>query len=91
MRPRGHRGSCVEWRNYEASYDVKSLEPASRRVSTYVLQEYFVPVAQFASFTTQMAKILNSHHVNVLNVSIRRGVPEAGRSLLTVRATRWKC
>ena len=33
---------AVVWRNYEASFDVAQLEPVSRRLSTYVLQEYFV-------------------------------------------------
>ncbi|HEV2691979.1 MAG TPA: FAD-binding protein, partial [Verrucomicrobiae bacterium] len=33
----------VCWRNYEAGYDVAELEPRSRKDSTYVLLEYFVP------------------------------------------------
>ena len=41
------RGNPVTWRNYEASYDVSELEPASREHETYVLQEYFVPVDSF--------------------------------------------
>src|SRR5262249_19787460 len=41
-----HRKSAVEWRNYEASYDVRELEPVSRKLSTFVLQEYFVPVGR---------------------------------------------
>jgi FAD/FMN-containing dehydrogenase len=84
--PLEYRGSCVEWRNYEASYDVRSLEPASRRVSTYVLQEYFVPLAQFDSFTAQMAKTLNHHHVNALNVSIRHASADPGTLLAWARS-----
>jgi hypothetical protein len=38
------RGNPITWRNYESSYDVSELEPTSREASTYVLQEYFVPV-----------------------------------------------
>jgi FAD/FMN-containing dehydrogenase len=38
------RGEPVTWRNYEASYDARELEPASRASSTCVLEEYFVPV-----------------------------------------------
>jgi FAD/FMN-containing dehydrogenase len=63
--------SAVVWRNYEAAQDVYSLEPASRAKSTYVLQEYFVPVDRFDEFAAQMAAILRSHNVNVLNVAIR--------------------
>jgi FAD/FMN-containing dehydrogenase len=40
-------GEPVTWRNYEASYDVAELEPSSRTHSTYVLEEYFVPVDRF--------------------------------------------
>ena len=45
----------VVWRNYEASYDVASLAPFSRKKSTYVLQEYFVPVERFGVFTPKMS------------------------------------
>ena len=48
-----------------------SLEPRSRRQSTYLLQEYFVPVANLVPFTQRMAGILKAHQVNALNVSIR--------------------
>jgi FAD/FMN-containing dehydrogenase len=61
----------VCWRNYEASYNAVELEPTSRKKSTYVLQEYFVPVRNFDSFVPKMASIFRSHDVNVINVSIR--------------------
>ena len=61
----------VEWRNYEASANVEELEPASRRNSTYVLQEYFVPVENFDSFYNSMKVILKDNKVNVINISIR--------------------
>ena len=63
--------SAVVWRNYEAAQDVYSLEPASRAKSTYVLQEYFVPVDRFDEFAPRMAGILKTHKANVLNVAIR--------------------
>jgi FAD/FMN-containing dehydrogenase len=44
------RSEPVTWRNYEASYDATELEPASRSSSTYVLEEYFVPVDRFDNF-----------------------------------------
>lgn len=62
---------AVAWRNYEAARDAYGLEPASRARSTYVLQEYFVPVSGFAPFVRNMASIFNEHGANVLNVSIR--------------------
>ncbi|TNE92375.1 MAG: FAD-binding oxidoreductase [Deltaproteobacteria bacterium] len=66
----------VIWRNYEASYDVAGLEPASRESSTYVLQEYFIPVEHFADFVPKMAEVFTKHEVNVVNVSIRHASAE---------------
>ena len=63
--------SAVVWRNYEASLDVEQLEPASRDVATYVLQEYFVPERHFASFARKMSKIMQSIPTGTVNVSIR--------------------
>ncbi len=78
-------GECVEWRNYEASQDVRELEPASRATSTYVLQEYFVPVGQLAAFVPRMGEILNRHHVNVINISIRHAEPDPGTVMAWAR------
>jgi len=61
----------VIWRNYEASLDTASLEPRTRSISTYVLQEYFIPVQNFLPFAQEMARILKARSVNALNVSIR--------------------
>jgi FAD/FMN-containing dehydrogenase len=69
--PLAYTQEKVCWRNYEASYNAVELEPASRKNSTYVLQEYFVPVRNFDSFVPRMADIFRSHNVNVINVSIR--------------------
>jgi hypothetical protein len=68
----------VVWKNYEASYDVAELEPASRAKSTYVLQEYFIPVARFSEFIPKMRKVFSDHGVNVINVSIRHALPDPG-------------
>ncbi len=62
---------AVTWRNYEASLDTASLEPRTRSISTYVLQEYFIPVENFLPFAQEMARILRARNVNALNVSIR--------------------
>lgn len=75
----------VVWRNYEASYDVNGLEPKSRQESTYVLQEYFVPVERFDDFVPKMREIFQTHSVNVLNVSIRHAHPDPGSLLAWAR------
>lgn len=75
----------VHWRNYEAGYDVAELEPASRKHSTYVLQEYFIPVARFDDFTHKMTQILTRHRVNVINVSVRHALPDSGSLLAWAR------
>jgi FAD/FMN-containing dehydrogenase len=75
------RGNPVTWRNYEASYDVSELEPASRQRHTYVLQEYFVPVERFDAFAREMRRILRRHDVNAVNVSIRHALRDPGTLL----------
>ncbi len=67
----------VVHRNHEASLDTDSLEPRTRLVSTYLLQEYFIPVAGFAVFAQAMARILREHAANALNVSIRHSPADA--------------
>jgi len=79
------RGERVEWRNYEASYDVRELEPASRTDSTYVLQEYFAPVEKFDEFAPKMGEILNRHGVNTINISIRHANQDPGTLLAWAR------
>jgi len=75
----------IHWRNYEAGYDVAELEPHSRLESTYVLQEYFVPVKHFLLFVNDMAEIFNRHEVNVVNVSIRHAKADSGSLLAWAR------
>ncbi|HEV3051015.1 MAG TPA: FAD-binding oxidoreductase [Longimicrobium sp.] len=76
-----YRGNPVVWRNYEASYDVRELEPSSRRDRTYVLQEYFIPIDRFDAFVPRMREIFRRHDVNVVNVSIRHAMPDPGSLL----------
>lgn len=66
----------VRWRNKEASYDVKELEPSSRDKETYVLQEYFIPVENIKSFIPKMKTIFQKYDVNVINVSLRHALPD---------------
>jgi len=79
------RDTPVTWRNYEASYDAAELEPASRTRSTYVLQEYFVPVERFDDFVPRLREILRRHRVNVINISIRHARPDPGALLAWAR------
>ncbi|WP_211238957.1 FAD-binding oxidoreductase [Massilia alkalitolerans] len=71
----------VKWRNHEASLDVAELEPRTRLVSTYVLQEYFIPARHFAAYARAMAATIRQHDAQVLNVSVRHS-PADSTSLL---------
>jgi FAD/FMN-containing dehydrogenase/SAM-dependent methyltransferase len=79
--PQVYREKRVHWRNYEASYDVAELEPRSRERSTFVLQEYFVPVDRLSEFVPKMAGILRRFRVNAVNVSIRHAKADPGSLL----------
>ncbi|MFZ1987538.1 MAG: FAD-dependent oxidoreductase [Minisyncoccia bacterium] len=68
----------VHTRNYEASYDIAELEPESRTTTTYVLQEYFVPVERFDEWVPSMKRVFTDYDVNVLNVSIRHAKQDPG-------------
>jgi len=65
------RPPAVKWLNHEASLDAAELEPRTRAVSTYVLQEYFIPERGFLSFAKSLALLLRRRGVEALNVSIR--------------------
>ena len=68
---------AVKWRNHEASLDVAELEPRTRSLSTYVLQEYFVPVRHFVAFAQGMSQVLRQHDVMALNISVRHSPADA--------------
>jgi hypothetical protein len=85
IEPLIYLGRKVHWRNYEAGYDVAEIEPRSRKDQTYVLLEYFIPVARFEEFASQMAEIFIRHHVVVLNISIRHAIPDPGSYLAWAR------
>jgi len=71
IHPMLMRPPVVKWLNHEASLDVAELEPRTRAVSTYVLQEYFIQESGFLGFAQEMAELLRRRHVEALNVSIR--------------------
>ena len=75
----------ITWRNDEADYDVAELEPLSRQKSTYILQEFFVPVARVTDFAGPMTEILNRYDVQVVNVSIRHAHEDPGSLLAWAR------
>ncbi len=79
--PLSYTKSVVVWRNHEASYDVAELEPKSRSQTTYVLQEYFVPVKNLKDFVKSVRPILKKTAFNVVNVSIRHALPDTGSLL----------
>lgn len=79
------RKKIVHWRNYEAGYDVAELEPYSRKNSTYVLQEYFVPVDRLEAFVASAGEVLRRYRVNVVNISIRHALPDPGSMLAWAR------
>lgn len=76
VHPLLNKAPAVVWRNHEASLDVAELEPRTRRMSTYVLQEYFVPPRHFVAFARGMAQVLRELDVEALNVSIRHSPPD---------------
>lgn len=85
IEPRIYDEPAIVKRNYEASYDVKELEPASRKLSTYVLQEYFIPVEKFDEFVPKMREIFQKHDVNNVNVSIRHAFKDPGAVMAWAR------
>jgi len=80
------RGEPVTWRNYEASDDAAELEPASRAGTTYVLQEYFVPMDRFDAFVPRMCGVLKESRANIVNVSIRQSLADPGSLLAWARS-----
>ncbi|MES2389552.1 MAG: FAD-binding oxidoreductase [Bacteroidota bacterium] len=85
LDPIYYYGKPVVWRNYEASHNVMELEPKSREINTFVLQEYFVPVNEFDNFYPKMSQILKAHKVNVMNISVRHALPDPGSKLAWAR------
>lgn len=76
-----YMSSPVVWRNYEASYDVRELEPASRKTTTYALREYFVPVEKFDEFVPKMRAIFQAYDATIINVSVRHAHQDPGTLL----------
>lgn len=86
LEPLYYSEDRIVWRNWEASYDVRELEPGDRSEFTYVLQEYFIPVERFDEFYPKMKKVFNDNKVNVLNVSIRHAYKDPGAILAWARS-----
>jgi FAD/FMN-containing dehydrogenase len=75
------RQPAVRWLNHEASLDAAELEPRTRVVSTYALQEYFIPERGFLPFAKALAQLLQRRRVEALNVSIRHSSADRVSSL----------
>lgn len=75
----------VQWRNREASLDVRELQPISGPDYSYVLQEYFLPEAQLEAFVAGMRGVLKQHQVKVTNISIRHAKADPGTLLAWAR------
>lgn len=76
-----YMSSPVVWRNYEASYDVRELEPEDRKTTTYALREYFVPVEKFDEFVSKMRAIFQVYDATIINVSVRHAHQDPGTLL----------
>lgn len=85
LDPLFYAQDLVEWRNHQASLDVRSLASGARDGSIYALQEYFVPVAALERFAGGLRAVLRRHRVNVINVSIRHARKDPGTLLAWAR------
>lgn len=85
LDPLFYAQDTVEWRNYQAGLDIRSLASSAADGSVYALQEYFVPVAALERFAGQLRAILRRHAVNVINVSIRHAHKDPGTLLAWAR------
>ena len=74
----------VKMRNHEATQDVSSLEPLYRTFSTFLLQEYFIPVDKAPDFVNKMREILKDAP-RMLNVSIRHAKKDPGSYMAWAR------
>ncbi len=81
LDPMLYRGQQVQWRNHEASLDVRELQPIAGPDFSYVLQEYFVPPAQLERFVSELARLTRQHQANLINVSIRHAKADPGTLL----------
>jgi hypothetical protein len=59
------------WKNYEMSLDVDTLTPITKKFSTYILQEYFIPLDNISKYIPRMTSIFEHYNVNILNISRR--------------------
>lgn len=75
----------VVWRNYEASLDVRELEPMTRKITTYVLQEYFVPASHFKNYAQALSRLMRSLNTHTVNISIRHSKADANTLLSWAR------
>ena len=85
LEPLLYAQDAVEWRNYQAGLDVRSLALQDGHGAVYPLQEYFVPVAAMERFANRLRAILRRYRVNAINVSIRHARQDPGTLLAWAR------
>lgn len=76
LEPYRYLQTPVVKRNFEAGYDISSLGAISTNTSSFALQEYFVPINKLEDFARAMTRILTTHTVSYLNISIRHVMPD---------------
>ncbi len=81
LDPLLYKGTQVQWRNHEASLDVRELQPIAGPGYSYVLQEYFVPEVQLEQFVAGMKGVLKEHRIKMANISIRHAKADPGTLL----------
>lgn len=77
--------SAVHWRNFEASADVSGLEPRSRQQTTYLLQEYFIPIHEAEAFLLRLREILACFKVRAVHLTLNHVGPDRDSLLAWAR------
>ncbi|CAF1063643.1 unnamed protein product [Adineta steineri] len=75
----------VTSQNYEITYTIYDLEPMTRLLRTYGLQEYFVPPANLKSFTVAMLQIFRNQ---LTTIDAQAEVGQWTRELIDLAVTK---
>lgn len=65
------KNNLVVKKNWEMTHDTNTLNVLIKYPTTSILQEYFIPIYNIDVFNSYFWNIINSHKVNLLNVSFR--------------------
>jgi len=64
----------ITWKNYEMSYDTNDLKLLTKRWTTNILQEYFIPISDDGSlreFLKYFKKMVVLYDIKIINISLR--------------------